>query len=572
MADTEFYAQNPSVVLDKQYVDIPAIMGEIPGSPETPDDIFGGMLLAPPVPAKRVMDAALSSGGVMSVAHAVAQGTTGVGFEITARGKANVKEPASWTPAQAQQHDALECFQQAGYRGESQHSLRAAFHAMEMDRIILGWGGIGVVRSKVDDGKGLPPPPIALSRFQACFARFTRVDRTEVITPVPVNLADGRTLWVEVPRFFRRLAVRATNNRLTWYKEFGDWRSMDAKTGRYSTGNRAVPSPKAGQPGKYMPGKLPAGAVPAMEVMHFSTAFPGMYPYGISGWHAELNAVDSAAEHVSLLLAYLKSGLHSVIIAAANRKFDDNVAQAAIQKIDDLGRGRTGMGSLVTISLVPQDSAGGNPLLGMNHEDDRGRLILHELSTKLPEALLDDTLSDALEGKISHAERIPGLLVGRSDNYNFATAAAAWATANRLRFMPHHMEHETFLDALLVQMGITEWRLKTISPEWEESEPLAGIASVAGQLGGVSVNRAMALLAKATGVDVEKIDTWWGDIPMPIVVKILEAPDPQAMLDALEIEGAPKIPPKESVAQPVVDALKSFETKLEARFATLSGG
>jgi capsid portal protein len=560
--------QNPSVILSLQQVDIPAMVGEIPGSPDTaPTDIFAGGMLTPPVNPQRAMNAARSSGGVMAVSHAVAQGTTGIGFKIVPRrGDIDVKDKDKWPTGAAEQHDRMEMFLQTGYRGSGQYSIRGAFHHMEHDRFILGWAGIVVVRSAIPTTPGLPPQPIALARLEACNSKFTRADREPTIIPVPVSLSDGRTLWAEIPRHFRRIGFRSSNGRHTWFKEYGDWRSMDSRTGRYSTGNRATPSTKAGEPGKYVPGKLPPNAAPAVEVAHFATSFPGAAPYGISGWHAELDAVDSAAEHVRLLVSYLKSGLHSVILAAANRTFDAGAADAAIQKIDELGRGRNGLGALITLSLMPQDSAGGNPMLSKDGPDDRGRIVLHELNTKLPDALLDDTLSDALAGRIAHSERIPGLLIGRSDNYNFATAAAAWATANRLRFMPHHQEHEAFLDALTAEMGITHWKFDTIAPEWEEKEPLAGTASVTGQLGGVSVNRAMGLLADVTGTEPERIKEWWGDIPMALVTLVLGADDPQGTLDALMLPGKPKIPLKkveQTVAQPVVEALKSLEQKFE---------
>lgn len=568
---SDAFTQNPSVILDKTVVDIPLMVGELPGSPEPTDNLFSGGTVAPPVDPTRVLRAALSSGGVMSVGHVVAQGTTGIAFEIVPRrSNVDIGDREKWPEGAAAQRDIMEVFRDAGFRGSGQYNIREAFYTMEHDRFLVGWGGIGVVRSSVTDQEGLPPKPIALSRFEASGARFSRPDANPTPVPVPVSLSDGRTVWVEVPRHFRRIMFRSSNGRVMWFKEYGDWRALDARTGKYSTGNRAYPPNGLGKPGKYVPGKLGNDAKPAIEVAHFRTSFPGIYPYGISGWHAELNAVDSSAEHVKLLVSYLKSGLHSVMIAAANRPFESGSAEAAVQKIDELGRGRNGLGALITIALIPQDSSGGNPMLGANQADDRGRLILHELSTKLPEALLNDTLSDALSSRIAQAERIPGLLLGRSESYNFATAAAAWATANRLRFAPHHAEHEAFLDALTAEMGVTDWRFKTVSPEWEEKEPLAGIASVSGQLGGISINRAMDLMAIVAGIDATHVNEWWGDLPLPIVSLILGSPDPQGMLDGLGIKA--KFPEgKSSVNEPLVEALKSLETALKAKVEATTG-
>ncbi len=573
--DSEVYAQNPSVVLSTEHITIPTIIGDVPGSPEStdPDEMFGGGMLEPPVSSRRVLQAAMRSGSVMAVSHAVAQGTTGMGFDIVPRnGEIDLKDRKAWPEGAQEQRDRMEVFSQTGYRGDGHYSIRGAFYGMEHDRLLLGWGGINVIRSSVSSSPGLPPPPIAFSRFEACGAKFSRTDRYPTVVPVPVSLSDGRVLWTEVPRYFRRIQFRSSTGRCMWFKEYGDWRNMDARTGKYTAGGKATPPVKWGQPGRYTPGKFTdPKAVPATEVAHFATSFPGIAPYGFSGWHAELDGVDSAAEHIRLLVTYLKSGLHSVILAAANRPFEEASLQAAVQRIDELGRGRTGLGSIITLSLIPQDSATGNPMMPNDQGADRGRLILHELNTKLPESLLNETLADALAMRIAHSERMPGLLLGRSDNYNFATAAAAWTTANRLRFLPHHREHEGLLDSITAEQGITHWRYSTISPEWEEKESLMGVTSAAGQLGGVSVNRAMDLMSHITGSESKRIEEWWGDIPLPLVTLVLNAPDPQGTIDALKLPGAPKIPmDKASVAAPIAEAMKALEERVATKLNTLA--
>lgn len=564
--------QNPSIILHEDRIAIPSIVGDDPRSLGSANignalDEFTGGVVSPPVRPREAMRMALSSGGVMSVCHAVAEGTSGLGFELKPRDptKIEMKDRKSWSPAVSEQHDRAQVLIQAGYRGDGKLTLRDAIHDYELDRVILGWGGMVVVRSTMADDRGIGEP-IALGRFEACGAEFTKPDRTLTNVPVPVALSDGRVLWIAVPRAFRRIRYVGSAGRSTWFKEYGDWRSMDARTGKYSTGARFYPSTDPMRPGKCTPGVLPKGSVPASEVAHFATGFPGVAPYGVSGWHAEMSTVASASEHIKLVLDYLRSGLHCVTIAAADRPFEDAQARAAVSQIDELGRGRQGLGKLITIALTPESSDKPKPgaPFGNPMSADRGRLVLHQITTTLPQQLLDETLSDALSARIAQAERIPGLLIGRSDAYTFATASAAWTTANRLRFRPHHQEHDAFLNSLLIEKGITDWMITTVSPDWEVDEPLAGVASVAGQNGGISANRAMALLSHVMDIEIKKIDTWWGDIPMPIVQAILTSADPQATLDALAIPGAPKIPQGESsITAPITETLSALNKKLD---------
>lgn len=587
--------QNPSIVLDQQTISVPFIIGDQPGSPERSDDIMTGGVITPPVNPNDALALALSSGAVMAVGAVVAHGTAGV--ELTIEPRAEELDPRDkdkWPEGAAAERDKLEIFLRTGYRGDGKYTIIEALRDMEMDRFYLGHAGIAVIRSGVQDSDGRPSPPIALARFEEVGAMLTYADRKATVVPTPVALADGKVAWVQVPRFFRRIRFSPVNitiargienndigiatsagdmsqiasddgilPQVTWFKEYGDWRAMDARTGVYAKNFKYTPPTDQFTPGRCVTGKLPKGAVPALEVARFVTSFPGAAPYGISAWHAEMGTVSAAKEHMKLVLKYLRSGLHAVMIAAATRPFEAASLEAAVSKIDELGRGCDGLGAIITISLVPQSSDNPNAFVGNQAAADRGGLMLMPLKTELPSELLDETLSDTLGARIASAERVPSLLIGRSDGYNFATASAAWDTANRMRFSPSHREHEAFLDALIVEMGVTRWRFDTVSPAWKEDEPLSGVASVAYQAGGMSVNHAMDLLSKVIQLDMVHIDEWWGDLPMPIVSLVLNAQDPKMMLDLVLPGNKIKIPEDRStVTEPAVDALTKVNAKI----------
>ncbi len=576
--DNPVVTQNPSIILDKEVIDVPLMIGELPGTPAQdtdPDEMFGGGMAKQPVPPKEALRLMLRCGALMAVSHAVAEGTAGSGYDIIPRTRGiDVDHPDRWPADVNDQFQRIQAFIQTAFHGEQDMSLRTGFYREEHDRFSIGWGGVIVHRGIKDANSDLPPPPKGLGRFEACGGKFTKPDRKPTMVPVPVGLDDGSIVWVEVPRFFRRIRYQSSGGAIMWFKEYGDWRSMDAKTGKFSSGVTHTPPTKEWAHGRYTGGALPKTAVPAVEVAHWETPFPGVYPYGVSAWHAEMTAIRSSHEHASLMLDYLKSGLHSVIVAAANRSFESGTADAAVKKIDELGRGREGLGALVLIELQPIDSkqTGYNSMFDQDRTGDRGRLVLHELHTKLPSELMNNTFSEALSTRISNAERIPGLLLGRSESYNFATAAAAWMTANRLRFRPHHMTRESFLDALLIEMGITHWRLAVRSPEWDEQEKISSVVQSIGQMGGISVNRALQLLGRAVGIETTPITEWWGDIPLVLVTKILEAEDPQAMLDALKLPGEPQIPmDRSSVSDPVSKAIDTLNAAAEEAAGSRSG-
>lgn len=576
--DSDF-ATETGIILNKEEFQVSFMPGELPGSKKDAGDTdplsaaFGGAMATPPIKPTTAMRAVLSNGELAAVLHAVAEGTAGVRYVIVPkfRGETedtDLSDPKNWPDGAQEQRDKLQIFIQAGFQGRGAKSLRDGFRDQEHDRAMLGWGGVTVFRQNfMDRGRNMPPSPRALGRFEAFAARFSKPQRNPTLTPVPIALEDGRVVWIEEARHFRRIRVQ-TGRRVFWFKEFGDWRAMSTLTGKYGRGSRRIAPTVALQPGRYVPGRLKRGDVLATEVMHWETSFPGAYPYGISGWHSELTSAASASESTKLLLSHLRSGLHSVILAAANRPFEHETAQAAINKIDELGRGRKGMGSLILMSLVPADSeiqrSGGNPF-DTNTSLDRGKLVLHELNTKLPAEVMDGSLTAGLGKRFAHSERIPALLLGKSDSYNFATASAAWAVVNRLRFNPHHEERMIFLNRLLVDMEITLWAVTVISPEWDEKEPVSGVASVAGANAGLSANKAMQMLGEVLDMPVMLVKEWWGDVPFSIVKAVLESDDPVTTLNLLGMTDVAKQFEEDSggeVGKPIMDMLNDLEKRV----------
>ena len=190
------------------------------------------------------------------------------------------------------------------------------------------------------------------------------------------------------------------------------------------------------------------------------------------------------------------------------------------------------MAALVSINLMPTTS-GQAAMAGFSDASgasDQGRVIFHELSTKLQPQILDGSMSGALADKLAIAERVPTLLIGKAAMYSSATAAAAWMVANRLRFQPAHREHDAFMNICAATRGISAFGVETESPEWKDSPSVTAVAQTAGQHGGLTVNTAMAMMTESANVDFKPIEHWWGNLPMPMVTTVLKDKDPYGTL------------------------------------------
>lgn len=542
------------ILLGEESLD--ALFGDtgVPTDPaQNPLALLHGDGVKPPMNPLALMQAVKSNGELAAVCHAVANGNAGTTVKIVPRLPAEVggpkaADPSSWTDEIRNEHRIMQAFVQAGFHGDGAKSLRAGFYEQEHDRVVLGWGGVRVIRSATRrDAMTNLPVPEALGRFEACYATFSKPDVKPTPVPIPVLCEDGTTIWVTEYRYFRKIVFvpRARQGMVSptasqapmYYKQYGDWRSLDARTGRRSNSYKYLPpSDPWKSPGTFKPGGLPADGIQAQEVMTWATSFPGVAPYGVSGWHSEMKSVESAKEAQQLVVDFLKSGLHGVILVAASRSMDDALLKQAIDKVENLGRGRNGMGALVTLSLAPMSSdVSSNLPIGMRDEmtADRGRIIFHELSSRLPAEVMDGSIRNNSANSFARAERLPPLLLGKSEAYNFATAQAAWRVVNSLVFSPHHEDRNQFFDRLCVEMGIKHWKLEVVSLEWAEPTPVTGLASVVSQSGGLTPNMGLSLLAESTNRQYVPFPSWWGEVPLPILNTAFASPDPIKILDAL---------------------------------------
>lgn len=533
-------------------------IGDLPGMASDDDEqLTDGTVQvtvrSPPIDPADANKAARSSGVVMALGNVVAYGCGGGAVEPVKRTKTAGDEDQQL----ADRRD-VDIFLASAFATQDKPvaTPQEVFRHVEFDRFKNGWGAVNVTRAPISLGP-LPPPVTTIRHHDNDNLRATTRDRSVTMVPVPVVLqSDGSVMWVEVPHvFFRWRDKRPGNSKFTWFKSFGDWRSMDAKTGRYSSGSRRVANPDSPTGYAYITGVLPSGAIQASEIAHFSTYYTGVAPYGVSAWHSEFDAVAASDEQGKLLLAYMKSGLFSIILAAASRPFDKVIVDDATKTINRLGRGRDGLAALVTLSLTPTTSQQmAMPGAGNNDAaSSQGRIILHELSTKLPTEIINGSLEGALVDRLAQAERIPTLLIGKAGTYSSATASAAWMSASKLRFQPAHADHDALMNAALASRGVVSWGVETTSPTWKEDPSITAIGQTAGQYGGMTINTALAMMAGATGDDFKPRTEWWGDLPMPIVAAILRDKDPYSAVVRVLGSNAPAKsdfdPPAELVAK-----------------------
>lgn len=224
---------------------------------------------------------------------------------------------------------------------------------------------------------------------RSCRLSVLDSEPTEVTVRLPRG---GRIVEVKRKKYFRRIAqtVRINNrNKLIWFKEFGDPRTLNFKTGEYS------------QTTKY----------PATEVLWFKQHFAG-YPYGIPRYIGGVLEIlgRTSAQYVNYDL-FRNQGIPPMLIMVSNGLLTDESLQELEDTINSW-RGEEAFNRAALLEVTPE-------AMGL---DDKGNAkidikFLHEYRK-------DDAMFQAYlkmtEFSIRKLFRLPPLYTGGTEEFNRA--------------------------------------------------------------------------------------------------------------------------------------------------------
>lgn len=347
--------------------------------------------------------------------------------------------------------------------------------------------------------------------------RVTRRDTqwTDVTVAVP---RDGKVEQVKTKKKFRRY-VQRVGTTLVYFKEFGDPRTIDAKTGKEDPTIAFEDS--------------------ATEIIHQAQYNP-IAPYGLPRWLCQLPSVLGSRQAELTNLDFFKD---NAIPAMALMVSGGMVTQSTLTDIEEMfyqARGRTSMHRLLVIEASGDDSQANSegiiPVPKITLQPLQGDRQQDGLFLKYDESCAD---------KVRSAFRLPKLFVGLTDSMNYATAKTAYEVTESQVFGPerNHFD-DTINKKVLGSYNPKYWAFRSNPPRLTDSSEVLDAIKTFDAAGAITPNVAIGLANEMFDLDIAHVEEVWGDYPMTIISNAARSGVVGTVITSMSVPEGSAIPPE----------------------------
>ncbi|MDQ0658769.1 phage portal protein [Paenibacillus sp. W2I17] len=343
-----------------------------------------------------------------------------------------------------------------------------------MHREQTGNGYIEIIR----DGTGLP------AEAENMEPEYVKVSKLG--DPVEV------TMWRNGKQFKRKKKFRRylqkINGLKVWFKAFGDPRKMSWKTGQYGEG---IPPEEE-----------------ANEILHLKI---GSGAYGEPRWISQSPHMSGSRKAEILNLNYFDQGRHvPMAILVKNGLLTDE----SVKQLEEYASNLNGVDHAHKWLVLEVE--------GLDEgitEDEKTKVDIEmkSLADILQGDALFQTYDDNSRMKQQSAFRLPDIFVGRSRDFNRATADKAREITEEQVFQPERESLAFILNNVLLEpYNLQHVEVFFEGPDISDSEDKAKLLTVYNQIGGVSPNDVRDDVGKILGKTVEAFEDEGANIPLSL--------------------------------------------------------
>ncbi len=329
--------------------------------------------------------------------------------------------------------------------------------------------------------------------------RRTRRDAkpTEVELEVP-NPADPTKMIRKVGyRYFCRYVqfVYSDNNySKVYFKEFGDPRTIDPKTGEE---NNDLDISDA-----------------ATEVLMLSLYTPGQI-YGLPRWIGQLPSILGSRESEMVNLNFFRENAipaMAVLIsggALTAESFDviDNYINAL--------KGSKAMNRILVLEASGDDTSGST-----DHSVSAPRIDMKPMISERQQDGLFKDYDGANQQKIRSSFRLPPIYAGRAEDYTRASAFASMVTAEQQIFGPERQAFDDLMNNKILRTYKPRyWRFKSSGVPLADPDSLSIMLTTLDSAGALTPNAVIKIANKILDIAIEPITLPWGDYPWSAVMQ-----------------------------------------------------
>ena len=366
------------------------------------------------------------------------------------------------------EREALEQFFDEPFPGRSMIELR---RELRRDIETTGNGYMEVIRNAMDE-------VVMLNVISSVYTRMIRLDAA-----VPANkklMRNGKEIEVQIRARERRF-VQIINDKKIYFKEFGASRDLDRDTGLWH-------EPKGS-------GKKSRLALEkrASEIIHFRGNLEPKTPYGVPRWINQLpSALGSRKAEEFNLEFFDGGGLPPVLIFVQGGTLGADVRKALEKHI-------SGRGTKHRAAVVEAVSTSGSI-------DSPGTVQVRV------ERFGGDSMKDALflnydascADHLREAFRLPSIFLGKSNDYNFATAYTSYMVAEAQVFFPERDEFDTVINTkILPLLGAKRYEFRSLPMSLADIQNQLKALELASTKNIIAGEKEIEILNEITGLSME---------------------------------------------------------------------
>ena len=312
-------------------------------------------------------------------------------------------------------------------------------------------------------------------------ASITRVCPKDPQTiPVSYDVKRGpRTSYVTEMRTFR-IFRQQDGGIITYFKEFGDPRKLNYKTGIFEGTDRPVPPEEE-----------------ATELIHIKQNSEDAY--GVPRWINQLPSILGSREAEEVNLRYFEDNtVPPMILSVSGGRLTGESFKELKRLLNDQGVGKTRQNKILLIEAVPERES----------LDDKGtvQLKVDKLTDTRPSDGLFKEYDESNQSKVRSSFRLPPASVGLSQDVTFATANVSQFIAETQVYAPRRFSFDEVYNKRFVNhpqgLGLTTVCLRSKTPAITNPEGLIKSLTALNVMGAVTPRSALDAANKILQIDI----------------------------------------------------------------------
>ena len=377
---------------------------------------------------------------------------------------------------------------------------------IRQDRETFGYAFFEIIRGKDES-------ILAVYHIPAHTMRGTTLENEAV--PVTMKLRRGEN-YVTIQRnkrYRRFVQINPSTQAKTYFKEFGDERTINRLTGK---AEENVPLMDQ-----------------ATEVIMFTEYRSGHF-YGVPRWINQMPSILGSRESELVNLEFFKdNAIPAMCVMVGGGALTQDSVEAIAQKFAR-GRGRERMNEVLVLEAKGDEDAG-NPQTGQIPAPKiEMKAMVNERQT---DALFQD-FDEKCRIKIRSAFRLPPLVIGLSDDYTYATADASVVVVESQVFQPERHQIDGLINRYLLGDGINVpefWCFKSNPVRISDKRDIVESLKLLDDAGALSPNDVIDMANSMFNLQIKKIDQLWGEVPYSATLQSLKNKEKIVGMEALTV-------------------------------------